>query len=323
MTAPRRAASIVLAAASALALLFACTSSSGPSQLEVRLVDAPNPIVDQIVVNVSTVTAHSTSGGWITIGPVVSPTQVNLLDLQASFMSLGLVTLPAGKITQIRMMIEPTGNYVVPHGSSAQEPLIVPSGLETGIKILGPWDVPACTRLSVTLDFDGKSSIEYHQADGTWILRPVIRPKHADSTAISCETETEPPPECSTEVPCPAGQMCDTGTCTPVTSLPTNSACTDGSQCLTLTCNDGVCAPGGGGAPCHSFTDCVSRQCLEGSCAAPPSALPVNATCSLNSDCLSGMCEGTCQPGLQGASCSGGGDCLSGSCSGGVCAPSP
>ncbi len=322
MHAPRHSASIVLAAASAIALLFAC-NQSGPSQLEVRLVDAPNPLVDQIVVNVSTVTAHSTTGGWVTIGPVVSPTAVNLLDLQSSFMSLGLVNLPAGKITQIRMIIEPTGNYVVPTGSTAQQPLVVPSGLETGIKILGPWDVPACTRLSVTLDFDGKNSIEYHQADGTWILRPVIRPKHAETTAISCEQPTQPPPQCSTEVPCPAGQMCDSGTCTPVMSVPIGSACTDGSQCVTLTCNDGLCAPGGGGAPCQTFNDCASRQCIEGSCAAPPSSLGAGATCTQNSDCLSGLCEGTCQPGMQGANCNVAGDCLSGICTGGFCAPSP
>lgn len=322
MNAPLRSASTALALAGSLALLFACSSSpSGPGQLEVKLVDAPNPLVDQIVVNVSTVTAHSNSGGWVTVGPVVSPTAVNLLDLQSSFMSLGLVTLPAGKITQIRLIIEPTGNYVVPTGSTEHQPLVVPSGIQTGIKIIGPWDVPACTRLSVTLDFDGKSSIEYHQADGTWILRPVIRPKRADSTAISCDTQP-PPSVCSTEVPCPEGQMCDAGTCTTVTPLPTGSACTDASQCLTASCNDGTCAPGGPGAPCQSYTDCASASCVEGACSAG-AALGAGATCSVNGDCLSAMCEGTCQPGLQGAPCLSPSDCLSAVCTGGYCAPAP
>jgi hypothetical protein len=82
---------------------------------------------------------------------------VDVLKLQAYAEPLGLVNLPAGKVIQIRLFTAPDGNYVVPTGSTAQEPLVVPSGTETGIKIVGPWDVPACTRLTVTLDFDGRT----------------------------------------------------------------------------------------------------------------------------------------------------------------------
>lgn len=341
MNAPRRSVSTGLAAG-VLALLFACTSSSGPGQLEIKLSGAQdpaaalaqdpaayrarNPAVDQIVVNVTKVTAHSTSSGWITVGPVVSPTAVNLLDLQSSATTLGLTSLPPGKITQIRLVIARDGNYVVPAGSTAHEPLIVPSGMHSGIKILGPWEVPDCTRRIVTLEFDGKHSLEYHQVcggSGTWILRPVIRLAHDASAAISCEPESPPPPpapECSAEVACGTGQACDSGVCVDATPQPTGSACIDGSGCLTASCNDGVCAPGGAGAPCQSFRDCVSSQCIEGSCSGG-AALGAGATCSANGDCLSGDCAGTCQPGLQGTLCVAQGDCLSGACVGGSCAP--
>ena len=291
MNAPRRSISTALAAG-IIALLFACgpaSSPSGPGQLEVKLSGAPdaavdpalssalafsqNPPVDQIVVNVARVTAHSTSAGWVTVGPLVSPTAVNLLDLQASATALGLVNLPAGKITQLRLILASGGNYVVPAGSTAHEPLIVPSGLQSGIKILGPWEVPDCTRRTVTIEFAGKHSLEYHQicgGSGTWILRPVIRLKHDASVGISCEPEPPPPPpapECSSEVPCGIGQVCDSGACVDANPQPIGSACTDASGCVSATCNDGVCAPGGADAPCQTYLDCASRTCLEGACA--------------------------------------------------------
>jgi hypothetical protein len=333
MNAPRRSISLGLAAGT-VALLFACTSN-GPGQLELKLVDAPNPAVDQIVVNVAKVTAHSTSGGWTTVGPMVSPTAVNLLDLRSSAMSLGLVNLPVGtKITQVRLVIASTGNYVVQTGSTTQEPLVVPSGIETGVKILGPWDIPACHRLTVTLDFDGMSSI-HHQADGTWVLRPVIRLKKDVTTAISCEPETPPAPpapQCSADVACPVGEACDSGACVAAAPLPTGTTgCTDGSQCLTGSCSGGVCTRGVAGASCSGAGDCVSSSCVNGACAASSPLLGAGATCSGNGDCLSGSCAGLClfgmpgslccQPGMQGALCVSGGDCLSGICTGGLCAP--
>jgi hypothetical protein len=270
-----RSTSLLVAVAGCVALLSACTSSkSGPGQLEVKLVDAPNPAVDQIVVHVAKVTAHSTSAGWITVGPISGPTAVNLLDLQTTAMTLGLVNLPAGKITQLRLIILPDGNYVVPTGSTVHEPLIVPSGIESGIKILGPWDVPPCTRLTVTLDFDGKSSIEYHQADGTWILRPVVRPTRDGTADISCEPEppippippSPPIPGCSLEAPCVEGEVCISGTCAPATPLSPGSECTSGPGCLSGICNDGVCAPGGTDFPCQTYLDCASRLCIAGAC---------------------------------------------------------
>ena len=277
MSVSRRLTSVALALAGAVALLSACTSSTGPGQLEVTLngasASAAHSVADQVVVDVTKVTAHSASAGWVTVGPATSPTTVDVLALQTYAEPLGLVNLPAGKVTQIRLFTAPDGNYVVPTGSTTQEPLVVPSGTETGIKIVGPWDVPACTRLTVTLDFDGKNSILYHQADGRWILRPVIHPSKADGTPISCEEE-EPGQACDVEIPCPEGQVCVSGTCVPGTPGATGSACTAGTQCLTGNCSAGVCAPGGPGAPCNGPGDCQSAPvplvCVAGSCQPTP-----------------------------------------------------
>ena len=304
------------------AVLLACSSSKGPSQLQVNLVDAPNPDVDQIVVNITQVTAHSTSGGWMTIGPMVSPTSVNLLDLQASAMPLGLVNLPAGKITQVRLFVAPDGDYVVPVGTTTHQPLVVPSGVQSGIKILGPWDVPTCSKLSITLDFDGKNSIEYHQADGTWILRPVIRAKDQQTTALACQAEPPaPPPVCSLEAPCPEGQVCTSGACVAATPLASGSACTNPAQCITGLCNEGLCAPGDGGAGCLSNADCVSQSCAAATCQSA-GTIPVGQACTVNAQCLTQTCDGLwCMPGLQGAPCQTARDCAALNCSAGFCGP--
>ncbi len=321
MSPSRPIAVAALASAAAAGLFVSCGGKSGPGQLAVNLMDAPNPAVDQIVVNVTKVTAHSTSAGWVTVGPTTAPMTVDLLKLQTYATSLGLVNLPAGTVTQIRLLISQDGNYVVPTGSTAHQPLVVPSGFESGIKILGPWDVPACTRLTVTLDFDGKNSIEYHLADGTWILRPVIRPASANGTPISCETQA-----CSSTMPCPEGEVCTAGTCTPVTPLATGSPCTAGSQCLTGLCASGTCSPGNAGAPCQSGGDCASGSCQAGTCG-PGSAAGAGGACTSNSGCLSGNCAaGTCQPGGQGTPCNVTSDCQSTPtplvCLGGTCQPS-
>lgn len=64
----------------------------------------------------------------------------------------------------------------------------------------------ACERHTLTIDFDGKNSIAYHQTGGPdpeWILRPVIRvkteadevmPCHANGSADSGQPGGSAPP---------------------------------------------------------------------------------------------------------------------------------
>jgi hypothetical protein len=296
----------------AAGLLAACSNSSnsGPGQLAVKLVDAPNPAVDQIVVKVTKVTAHSTSGGWMTVGPVTSPTTVDLLQLQSSFEALGLVKLPAGKVTQVRLYVDPTGDYVVPVGTTTPAPLVVPSGYQSGIKILGPWDIPDCTRLTLTLDFDGKNSIEYHQANGTWILRPVIRPKKSDVSPISCD-DGGGGSTCDPETPCAEGQTCSAGTCVPSKLGGPGTACTSGLACLSGVC-DGTCAPGPAGAPCLSGDGCASGTCQPDNVCGGGTTGGVGSSCTSGDGCLSGSCnDGVCDAGGQGALCKTASDCQS------------
>ncbi|HUM12496.1 MAG TPA: hypothetical protein VLT82_16230 [Myxococcaceae bacterium] len=54
----------------------------------------------------------------------------------------------------------------------------------------------ACTKHTLTIDFDGRNSIAYHETGGPapeWILRPVIRVKTEAVEALSCHPDAGPP----------------------------------------------------------------------------------------------------------------------------------
>jgi len=110
-------------------------------------------------------------------------------------MQLGAVALPPGEVTQIRLELDPAGpQYVLlPDDTKAQ--LFVPSGTQTGVKLNGHFPVTAFNLHTVTLDFDGPNSIEYHptgQPKPRWILRPVIRVKAEADEVIPCSNDAGP-----------------------------------------------------------------------------------------------------------------------------------
>jgi hypothetical protein len=324
---------------------------SGMGQLAIDLVDAPNPQVDQIWVNVTEVTAHSTSAGWVTVS--TTPVKVDLLELQSSAVALGLVTLPPGTITQVRLVVTEDGNYVVTGGQ--QVPLKVPSGSESGIKVKGPWEIAACAQTALTLDFDGKKSIWTHptgQGD-EWILRPVIRVRKVDSVPVGCMdgggeaggSDGGVPTACSESAPCPEGKACVAGVCQGGAGSPCvvggeclstvcdptqrcgiggpGTACAAPADCVSATCTAGVCAPGGPGTPCTTGNDCAAGTCaLDGTCG-PGAAGGTGHPCQANTECLSNACTaGVCAPGGQGSPCTMDPDCQEGlTCIAGACEP--
>ena len=154
------------------------STSSRMGTLVVALTDAPSPDVKGIVVTIDTVTAHSDQAGWVTVAH--GPITVDLLALHDVTMELGEVDLPAGTVSEVRFQLVDSGPQYVVLADGSHETLQTPSGSTSGVKLKGPFEVSACTRHTLVLDFDGKNSIDYHQTGGTdsrWILRPVIRVK--------------------------------------------------------------------------------------------------------------------------------------------------
>jgi Domain of unknown function (DUF4382) len=179
-----------LLVAGAMALVACGASSSGNGTLAVALVDAPSPDVKGIVVTIDTVTAHSEQAGWVTVAH--GPITVDLLTLQDVSMKLGEISLPAGTVDEIRLVLAAAGPQYVVLADDSHAPLKTPSGAESGEKLKGKFEVSACTKHTVTLDFDGKNSIAYHETGGPdpeWILRPVIRVKAEADEAESCSSD--------------------------------------------------------------------------------------------------------------------------------------
>ncbi len=302
---------------------------AGSSRLEIELVDAPTQQVKEINVTIMRVTAHSNEVGWVEVfsgGPVT----VDLLTLKSQVMKLGFLDLPPGRINQIRLYLQEGGiqNVVLPNGDVA--PLKVPSGVQSGIKIKGPFELSVCDATTVQLDFDGHKSIWYHPTGqgGDWILRPVIHTKKVSKRVSSCEgidagrdNDSNPPGRGRGK--CGHGSR-DAGPDDDLMEGP-DSNCSRDSECLSGACGGGVCAPGAQGTPCNIGSDCASNTCsTDGTCAGPVEpTLPTGSVCQLNTQCVSGICEaGFCAPALQGQPCTLPTDCAEAFiCAAGMCEP--
>ena len=196
-SAPTRRLPLTLGCAT-LFLLSACGGGGGSSgggagtvggpgsgTLAVSLTDAPacgfdavNVTVNKVRVHTST-TASESDGGWtdLTLSPA---RKINLLNLTNGVLeSLGQTALPAGRYTQVRLVLDPnTGNgmanSVIPTGSTAERTLETPSAIQSGIKLVGQFDVAANQRTDLVLDFDACSSV-VTRGNGQYALKPVVK----------------------------------------------------------------------------------------------------------------------------------------------------
>jgi hypothetical protein len=71
----------------------------------------------------------------------------------------------------VRLILDP-GSYIVVSG--ARHDLVVPSGLQTGLKLVGDFDVPAGGVVDIGIDFDAAQSIHV-TGNGRYMLKPTAR----------------------------------------------------------------------------------------------------------------------------------------------------
>ncbi len=160
-----------------MVLLAACGGSSssptGPGAMTVHLVDGPLAGYQELNVHIVSVEILG-SGGWITLG--TPDRTINLLRLVGGVEEslVGGATLPAGHYGQMRLMLG-AGNTVKLADGTVQ-PLTVPSGLQTGIKLVVSFDVAPGTTKDAWIDFDAAHSLLVVQAgaSGQYHLRPTV-----------------------------------------------------------------------------------------------------------------------------------------------------
>jgi len=154
--------------------------------MRISMTDAPACGYDEVNVTVERIRVHQSStavdgdSGWHDI--VVSPARrIDLLTLTNGVLEeLGETALPAGRYTQMRLVLADNGstspppNSVVPTGG-AEVALTTPSGQQSGLKLNTAIDVPEGKVADVVLDFDACKSVVKRGNSGQYNLKPVIQ----------------------------------------------------------------------------------------------------------------------------------------------------
>ena len=118
---------------------------------------------------------------------VATPRRINLLPLQDGRTSVLLdgVQLPAGNYEWLRLLVDNETNvrdsYIVINGNECE--LRIPSGDESGLKLVRGFTLPAGGSLALTADFDLRKSIRQppgQQGTGVnctqaYLMKPVLR----------------------------------------------------------------------------------------------------------------------------------------------------
>ncbi len=161
--------------------------TGGPTEgsLHVSLTDAPSCGYDAVNISVQKVRVHQSASagdsdaGWSEV--VLNPVKrVDLLSLTNGVLSdLGQTALPAGKYTQLRLVLaendgaNPFANSVVPSGG-AETGLSTPSATQSGLKLNVDIDVAADKVADVILDFDACKSVVKRGNSGKYNLKPML-----------------------------------------------------------------------------------------------------------------------------------------------------
>jgi len=158
----------------------ACQKSVGtdnqPSHMNIYLTDAPGNY-KEVLIDIQSVlikSANDTSSqGWVTV-PLLKPGIYNLLDLRnGNDTLLGGVDLPAGEVSQIRLVLGDNNSLVLEDGTVV--PLKTPSAQQSGLKLNVNANLSPGIPYELVMDFDAARSIVKAGNSGQYILKPVIR----------------------------------------------------------------------------------------------------------------------------------------------------
>ena len=146
--------------------------------------DAVYVTIAEVQVNKAAEGEENGNSGWQTPLTLDPPKTFNLLDLVNGVVApLGEVELEAGKYNQMRLILDekkpaehPFANYLILTGDPEPIELKVPSGPQTGIKIVNGFIIEANQPTDLILDFDAhKSIVQAGKNRDKWLLKPTIK----------------------------------------------------------------------------------------------------------------------------------------------------
>jgi len=166
-----------------------CGGGGDTGQLKVSLTDAATDQYNAVYITVDSIEVHMSNAPEDSWQTVATPQKtINLLDLMNGVREeFNLATLPAGHYTQVRLHLgntpdsginilshsHPFANYVIDTTNTVYE-LKVPSGFQSGVKIVHPFDVNANSTTELILDFDASASVVI-TGSGKYLLKPTIK----------------------------------------------------------------------------------------------------------------------------------------------------
>lgn len=158
-------------------LLAACNgTSSSNGSMSLGITDTPVDGAQQVVVAFTGVALMGPSGQQTF--QFASEQSINLLSLQgnASQALLSNVMVPAGSYQWLRLDIDPAHSYVI-SSSGGQYPLNIPSGSQTGLKLVSGFTVAQGGLSAFTIDFNLRQSLTENNSSGstTYTLTPALR----------------------------------------------------------------------------------------------------------------------------------------------------
>ncbi len=219
-------------------------AGSGMGQMRLAVADAPVDGAQQVVVEFTGVQLVPANGQAVDI-TFAAPSTIDLLN-QSGTASAQLFDqpIPVGDYGQIRLMVvadgDPSHSYIV-LADGTMHGLQVPSGSQTGLKLVSGFTVPSSGVVDYTIDFDLRQAITCPPGQApACFLKPALR--LVDDTTVGNIQGTV----AATAVPagCTPGVYLYAGTVTSPEDMNSAAASTDTNQ--PLTSKVPVLAPTGG-----------------------------------------------------------------------------